>query len=278
MNLVDTLRGFARRWYIVVPGVVVAAALAFGAWHVVKPQYVRTATQVLLPGTGSLPATSPNPYLFISGLTDAADVVVRAVGSSNGIDDITARYPGVTVQVTRDPTTSGPVILTTVTAGDDKDAAEVLELLVQRTSTTLEQLQTEEKIAPRYHITVIRLSVDDKSELKQRKRLLATGGSAGGVLFLTLLLASVIDGLRRRRELPDGRLDGAAGAGARTLSDSGNDDISESGVPVTESRPTVRGDDPDVFEPAGSAAFGASTSYRPHHESMRGNSSRGSSG
>lgn len=217
MNLIDTFRGFARRWYIVLPGVLVAAALSVGAWHFAKPQYVRSATQLLLPGVGTLPQTSPNPYLFISGLTDAADVMVRTVGSTNVINDISSHYPDVGIQVTRDPTTSGPVILTTVTADSDKDATAVLDLLVRRTQTTLEELQTQENIAPRNHITVTTLSIDNKSELKQRKRLVVTAGSAGVTLVLTLLVASIVDGLlmarRQSRELespdPKSQTDGA---------------------------------------------------------------------
>ncbi|HEY9293777.1 MAG TPA: hypothetical protein VIP98_21065, partial [Microlunatus sp.] len=195
-----------------------------------------------------LPKTSPNPYLFISGLTQAADVVVRTVGSNNVNNDITTSYPGVEVVVTRDPTTSGPVILTTVTAASDKDAATVLQLMVDRTSTTVEQLQTQEQIRPKDHITVIPLSIDEKSQLKQRKRLLATGAVGGGILVLTLLLASVVDGLRGSRASSNGP--GAGGPGSRGKKRDAKDNEAEADRPEAGSAPIVAADPAAEFEPA----------------------------
>lgn len=261
MNLVDTLRAFARRWYIVLPGMIVSVALALGAWHLVKPQYERTATQVLLPGEGSLPQTSPNPYLFISGLTEAADVVVRTAGSNNVINDVTKEYPGVKVEIARDPTTSGPVILTTVTAGDERDAAKVLQLLVKHTTMTLAHLQTEERIGAKYQIKLTTLSIDDQSQLKQRKRLLASGGAGGGALALTLLLASVADGLLMRRK--SAREHNHVGSSARRRRhdeiDVGAvakvDDHGPASAPVVESYP------PDAGDPVPEAVSGSPGSY-----------------
>ena len=47
MTLVGTLRGLLRRWYVVVPGLVLAVAAAVGCYLTVAPQYERTATQLL---------------------------------------------------------------------------------------------------------------------------------------------------------------------------------------------------------------------------------------
>lgn len=197
MNLIDTLRGLLRRWYILVAGLVLAVAVAFGSWTVVTPGYERTATQLLLPGRGTLPGSSPNPYLFLGGLTYAADVLVRAVGSENLVNEVTERYPGTDVTVTRDPTTAGPVILITVTAKSDADAKEVLAMLVDRTANTLEQIQIEENVAPRNQMTVTSVTVDEQSTIRQRTRLVVTVGAAGGIIVLSILVASLVDGLIR---------------------------------------------------------------------------------
>ena len=37
MNLADTLRGLWRRWYIVIPGLVLTILVAIAAWQVIKP-------------------------------------------------------------------------------------------------------------------------------------------------------------------------------------------------------------------------------------------------
>lgn len=269
MNLADTLRGFRRRWYVVLPGIVVALAVALGTWHVVKPQHERTASQVLLPGTATLPATSRNPYLFIGGLTDAADVVVRTVGSNNVMNDITSRHPGIKVKVERDPTTAGPVILTTVTATNDREAAAVLQLLLQRAKTTLTHLQTQEGIAPKAQIVATTLSVDNHGKLKQKKRLMATGASGAGILLLTLILASVLEGWRQPRELAHGRhQNGTFQRRDLTPNDRDNADIDQVDVPEAQRLPVVEIDTPDEFEPAVGGFTEPTSSHGPRRASV----------
>ncbi|WP_167042563.1 hypothetical protein [Salinibacterium sp. ZJ454] len=204
MKFSDTLRGLLRRWYIVFPGILLAAAAAAGAWYVISPGYERSATQLLLPGADSLPEGA-NPYLFLGGLVPAADVLVRAIGSENVLNEVVEEHPGVEIEITRDITTAGPVILIVVTAGSDAAAEEVLGLLVERTETTLEQLQKVESIAVENRVTVLPLTVDTQSVPQQRTRMLATAGAGLGGVVLTLLLAGLVDGLsthRRRHATP----------------------------------------------------------------------------
>ena len=201
MNLAEVSRGLRRRWYIVIPGLLLAVAAAVGAWFVVDPGYERTATQLLLPGARSMPEEG-NPFLFLGGLTNAADVLVRAVGSENVQNEIEEEHPGVEVEVTRDGSTAGPVILITVTAATDTDAEVVLETLVARTSEVLEQLQVEEGIAAENRMTVLPVTIDETSVPQQRDRYLAVALAGIGVALLAVLAASLVDGLvlqRRRR-------------------------------------------------------------------------------
>ncbi|MET1044814.1 MAG: hypothetical protein ABWX59_11945 [Microbacteriaceae bacterium] len=213
MKFSDTLRGLLRRWYIVFPGILLAAAVAAGAWYAISPGYERSATQLLLPGADSLPEGA-NPYLFLGGLVPAADVLVRAVGSENVLAEVVEEHPGVEIEITRDITTAGPVILITVTAGSDAAAEKVLELLVERTESTLEQLQKVESIEVENRVTVLPLTVDTQSVLQQRTRLLATAGAGLGGVVLTLLLAGLVDGLstHRKRHGPATHAESTAGA------------------------------------------------------------------
>lgn len=198
MNLAETLRGLLRRWYIVVPGLIAAIAVAVGAWNMVKPGYERTATQLLIPGQLSLPENA-NPFLFLGGLSNAADVLVRAVGSERVINDILEDEQGVEVEVTRDGSTSGPVILITVTAPSDAQAASVVATLVERTSTELEALQDTERIPAGNRITVMPITIDDTGTLQQRDRLVATVGAGILVAVITVIAASFVDGLARQK-------------------------------------------------------------------------------
>lgn len=201
MNLAEVTRGLRRRWYIVIPGLLLAMATAVGAWFVVDPGYERSATQLLLPGARSMPEEG-NPFLFLGGLTNAADVLVRAVGSENVQNEIEQDHPGVEVEITRDGSTAGPVILITVTAPTDADAGVVLETLVARTSEVLEQLQIEEGITAENRMTVLPVTIDETSVPQQRDRYLAVALAGIGVALLVILAASLVDGLvlqRRRR-------------------------------------------------------------------------------
>lgn len=201
MNLADVTHGLRRRWYIVIPGLLLAVATAVAAWFVVDPGYERSATQLLLPGARSMPEEG-NPFLFLGGLTNAADVLVRAVGSENVINDIDEEYPGVEIEVTRDGSTAGPVILITVTAPTDETAGAVLETLVARTSDVLEELQADEGITAENRMTVIPVTIDETSVPQQRDRYLAVALAGIGVALLVIVVASLADGLalqRRRR-------------------------------------------------------------------------------
>lgn len=200
MNLAETLRGLLRRWYITFPGIVLAIAVALGAWFVVPPSYVRNSTQLLLPGKENIPADS-NPLLYLGGLSFAADVLVRAVGAESNLSAIKKEHPNLEVEVSRDNSSGGPFVLITVMAPTNAEAGEAMDTLVGQTSSVLASLQTGQKIAANNRITVVPVAVDDKSTVQQRNRLVATTGSGVVILALAFLLAGFVDGLGRRRRL-----------------------------------------------------------------------------
>jgi hypothetical protein len=200
MNFSETLRGLLRRWYITFPGILVAIAVALGAWVAIPPSYERTATQLLLPGNGNIPANS-NPLLYLGGLSFAADVLVRAVGSESTLNAIKKDHPDAQVTVTRDDTSGGPFIIVTVDAPTDAEAGVIVADFIDRTASQLETLQVNQNIPLKYRISVVPVSEDDKGTLQQRNRLVATVGGGVVVLALSLLLAGLVDGLSRRRRL-----------------------------------------------------------------------------
>lgn len=199
MKFTDTLRGLLRRWYLVVPGIILTALITVGAWSTITPGYYRSSTQLLLPGANSVPEGA-NPYLFLGGLAPAADVLVRALGSQNVLNEMAQEHPGVEIKITRDTTTAGPIIVTAVTARSDQDAKDVLGLLVDRTSTVLADFQQAEKIPTQNRMTVIPVTIDNQSVLQQRTRYLGAAGAAIGGLVLTLFIAGLVDGLAQQRK------------------------------------------------------------------------------
>ncbi|UOE42751.1 hypothetical protein [Agromyces larvae] len=210
MNPYDVVRAIARRWYIPLAGVVIGAVLAIVAWSVVQPTYERSASQLLLPGESSVP-DGDNPYLYIGGIGPAGDVLVRSIASTNALNDLEREFPGAEVAVGRDPTTSAPVINITVTARSDDEAAQVLDLFVKRTSTVLEDLQAQERIPEPDRITVIPITVDSESVLRQKERMMVTVAAGAIPVVLSAFVAALVDGLivarSRRRRSPDDSTD-----------------------------------------------------------------------
>lgn len=198
MNIADTLRGFLRRWYIVLPGIIIAMIGGVGAYVAVQPGYERTATQLLLPGEGTVPPGSTNPFLYLGGLTQAADIVVRVMQSEEVLGGIVADYPGTEIVVQRDPTVSGPVVQIVVTATSDDAAAGSLSALVAESAVVLDRLQVEQNVTEDDLMSITTLTQDTTSTLQQKTRLLIGVGTAFGLIVLTLLIASLVDGLSRR--------------------------------------------------------------------------------
>jgi len=99
MNIADMMGALRRRWYVLVVGLLVAVAAAYGAWSVVKVDYTRTATQLMLPGPGTIPEDA-NPFLYVGGLSQAADVLTRKMGSPDVIADVTDAYPDADITIT----------------------------------------------------------------------------------------------------------------------------------------------------------------------------------
>lgn len=198
MNFTDTLRGLARRWYITIPGLILAVVLAVVTFTTVEPGYERTATQLLLPGEGTIPTGATNPFLFLGGLTQSADVLVRSLNSEEAVGKVVKEYPGTEIAVSKDPSTSGPIILITVTAKSDDNAAGALADILVRSAGVLNRLQAQQNVSTADRIQISTLTHDQSSTLQQRNRLTATVGVGAGIVMLTVLGASLVDGLSRR--------------------------------------------------------------------------------
>jgi hypothetical protein len=198
MKPADLLWRLRRRWYLVIPGLLLAVAAVAGVWNAVGPEYERTGTQMLLPGPASLPEDATNPFLFLGGLSLPADVIVQSVSGENVLGDVLDRFPGAEVVVDRG-VGSAPVIRITVAANDDDSAEQLLAIMMDRTVATLEEIQTSESIAAGDRMSLITLAVDTESTLRQRTRTVAAVGAGVAVAIIALAVAALADGLATRR-------------------------------------------------------------------------------
>jgi hypothetical protein len=228
MNIAETLRGLLRRWYVVIPGLLLAAVAAGYCWLNVPPTYQRSASQLLLPAEATLPEVeikddegeietlAPNPFLYLGGLNTAADVLVSAVRGAPAVAEAALQHEGAEIEVGRDPMSSGPMLLITVTAPSDAAAAELIDTMLIQTEAVLEQLQTAQRVPETSRVLIAPIAVDTESVLGTKERMLTAAGAGAGLALLTLVLGAAVDGLvrRRRRGGRGGKSKNATGASA----------------------------------------------------------------
>lgn len=218
MKPADVLQLLRRRWYIVLPGILLAVAAVIGAWVVVGPEYQRTGTQMLLPGEANRPEGATNPYLFISGLQLPADVLVQSVGDQNALSALLADSPESEVVVER-AAGSAPIVRTIVTSPSDAEAEALLALVMDHAVAVLEDLQASENIPSASRIEIVTLTVDAESTVLQRMRIVAAAAAGIGVLAIMLALAALVDGFARRKRRVTAGADAHRESGSSSVRD-----------------------------------------------------------
>lgn len=199
-NLLSALR---RRWYVVVAGILLTCAGAVAVSQFVPPTYTASANILFLPPQ-STQQTGGNPYLALDGLSPAAAAVGLAMS-----DDATTRalkQAGATGSFTviPDTTTSGPVLLVSTTDTTAQGAVATLRLVAKEIPRTLSRLQAQTGAPRRSFITSATVADKTTATTQHKGQIRALLVVTAGGIALTLILASLIDGiiLARRHPLP----------------------------------------------------------------------------
>jgi len=245
MKLADVVGALRRRWYVLLAGILIAAGGATYVWMTVSPEYERTASQLLLPGKATIPEDA-NPYLFVGGLYQVADILVRAIGPDD-VAAATAEHPDATVAVTRD-TAAGAVMIVTVTASSEDAAATVLENVTALTASRLGELQDEKSIPGDERIELVPLTNATQSVVIQKTRMLTAAAVGIGGLALGAVAAVLADTFLRSRRRARTLRDPQDSGPADELRD-GDEGSEEPGSAEVEA-PDADAPDPDAIEAA----------------------------
>ncbi|MCU1581234.1 MAG: hypothetical protein QOD27_1810 [Microbacteriaceae bacterium] len=188
------LHSIRRRWYLLVAGIIASAAAGVYVYQNTDPDYQLSASELLVPGSQTVPEGG-NPFLYLGGLAQASDVLVRALGARDIQGPIQSEFPGTSVVIDRDVSTSGPIIIITIEGKDDAAVGEVFQRMLSATPDTLKALQTQANVPKAAQITVLPITVDGESTTNDKGRLQAAALVIAGGLVVTILLLAMVDGL-----------------------------------------------------------------------------------
>ena len=200
MRLTDFWATLSRRWYLVVAVLALAVGGTFYVVDKVGPTYEAEGSVLVFPPVATVQRETElqaqgNPYLVLNGVSQARDIVIRALTSKSTLDALANEFPDSTFEATPDFTNSAPIILITAEAGTSAEATAVLAAVMDRVPAILVDLQSGLDLPSQAEITSRPLVADADPDPVYSSQIRA--GLVAGVvaLGLGLLLVGLLDGL-----------------------------------------------------------------------------------
>ncbi|MEZ0090350.1 Wzz/FepE/Etk N-terminal domain-containing protein [Streptacidiphilus sp. EB129] len=187
MDLAEIFRVMRRRWYVLLPGLLVTVALTVGVFLVVPPKYQSQSTVELLNSQKATIAFDGNPFLSTQvALTGMADSLARNLNSDAAIADLKSQGLTGTYVAKIADNAQGPMLWLTVTGTDKAGVLSSDQILTDYAKTRLEQFQAQQSVAPNAMIrmTTIVPPQEPAAQTKTRIEYLALAGVMGIVLSL----------------------------------------------------------------------------------------------
>ncbi|PZF79914.1 hypothetical protein [Jiangella anatolica] len=200
MDLWEALRILARRWFVVVPLLLLTAFGAVNLYSTTEPEYTTTGSILLRgPSVGQDEASGlRNPYLDYGNMAVPARVVVDIALTPSTYHDLTGDT-GTTFELGLDTTTSAPLVVLNVTGPSPDAVVTTAQGILEFFSATLRQRQLDAGAPENTLITteVVTPPVDVLQQNASRLRMLV--GVAGvGVLF-SVGMAFLVEAILRIR-------------------------------------------------------------------------------
>jgi capsular polysaccharide biosynthesis protein len=229
MDLVEVVRIIRTRWYVLIPLLLLTAALAVGVDKKVPTKYQATSSITLLAsqsatsGTSTVPGTGNAFASFNSALNDTADFLVRRMGSADVANDLASRGVTESYAVALAAAAQGPFITLTVTGSNPQHVLTSMNTLQLYTQQELQTVQEQASVKPVDMIrSMIMVPAGPPSKQTKTKTQDVLGAAIGG-LVVTFLAVFVVENVatsrkRRRRRVPfgagaDDDPEGTAGSG-----------------------------------------------------------------
>ncbi|WP_367319216.1 chain length determinant protein [Streptomyces sp. HUAS ZL42] len=200
MDLAEIFRVMRRRWYVLLPGLLLTAGLIVAVTLLVPVSYQSQSTVVLLNSQKATLAYDGNPFLSTqTSLTGMADSLARNLNSDDSLRELKSRGAKGTFDAKLADNAQGPLMWLTVTGTDKASVLASDRILTAYAKERLEQFQSEQSVAPKAMIRMTTI-VPPQSPVAQTKTRLEYMVMAGGLgLVLTLVAVFYVEARRRSR-------------------------------------------------------------------------------
>ena len=147
MDLAEIYRVMRRRWYVLLPGLLLTAALTAGVFFAVPTKYQSQSTVELLNSQKATVAFDNNPFLSTqSALTGMADSLARSLNSDASVADLTKRGVTGTYVAKIADNAQGPLMWLTVTGTDQAGVLKSTQLLTTYAAEQLQKFQAQQSV------------------------------------------------------------------------------------------------------------------------------------
>ncbi|MDX3452509.1 chain length determinant protein [Streptomyces sp. ME02-8801-2C] len=200
MDLAEIFRVTRRRWYVLLPGLLLTAGLVAAVVMLVPVTYQSQSTVQLLNSPKATVAYGGNPFLSTqTSLTGMADSLARNLNSDDSVRELKSRGATGTFEAKIADNAQGPLMWLTVTGTSRAKTLASDRILTAYAKDRLEQFQEQQKVAPNAMIQMMTIVVP-QPPLAQTKTRLEYMIMAGGLgLVLSLVAVFYVEARRRTR-------------------------------------------------------------------------------
>ncbi|MFI9828779.1 chain length determinant protein [Streptomyces sp. NPDC051913] len=200
MDLAEIFRVMRRRWYVLLPGLLLTAGLVFGVTLVVHVTYQSQSTVVLLNSQKATVAYDGNPFLSTqTSLTGMADSLARNLNSDDSLRELKSRGAKGTFEAKLADNAQGPLLWLTVTGTDQASVLSSDKILTAYAKERLEQFQQDQSVASKAMIRMTTIVAPQTPVAQTKTRLEYMIMAGGGGLVLTLVAVFYVEARRRPR-------------------------------------------------------------------------------
>ncbi|MBZ9598838.1 chain length determinant protein [Streptomyces yangpuensis] len=203
MDLAEIWRVMRRRWYVLLPGLLLTAALTTAVHLLIPVEYQSQSTVTLLNSSKATEAFDGNPFLSTqASLTGMADGLARNLNSDGAKADLKALGVTGKHEVKIADNAQGPFMWLTVTGTDPAAVLKSDELLAGYADKRLKEFQTQQSVAPEAMIRMATIVPPQKPEAQTKTRIqyIVMVGALGFVLSLVAVFF-----VEARRRTPRGQ-------------------------------------------------------------------------